>query len=116
MDDLDATLLNCFGFESFRSGQREGIERILRGASSIVIIPTGALQSERSPSFMTHNAHLGSGKSLCYQLPAYLLKKSGIALVVCPLISLMQDQLNTMPSCLSAATLHSSQSVRAGCN
>lgn len=70
--------LKNFGYDSFRLGQEEAIMRILTGLSSLVMLSTGA------------------GKSLCYQLPAYLYaKKHGpcIALVVSPLVSLMDDQV-----------------------
>lgn len=70
MNDL---LKEYFGFTSFREGQEEVIERILAGKSSLAVFPTG------------------SGKSLCYQLPALLLE--GVTLVVSPLIALMKDQV-----------------------
>lgn len=61
-----------FGIKRLKSGQREIIETILHGQSTLGIMPTGA------------------GKSLCYQLPALFLPKATV--VVSPLISLMQDQ------------------------
>src|SRR4051812_45083467 len=61
-----------FGVEHFRPGQRELISSALSGRDSLGILPTGA------------------GKSLCYQLPALLLR--GTVVVVSPLIALMQDQ------------------------
>ncbi|MEN3930061.1 DNA helicase RecQ [Microvirga sp. W0021] len=67
-------LLNdIFGFENFRSGQKEIIDTIISGADVLAIMPTGA------------------GKSLCYQLPA--LMRSGLTIVVSPLIALMRDQV-----------------------
>ncbi len=71
---IDDTLRAVFGFTDFREGQREVIERILAGDSALAVFPTG------------------SGKSLCYQLPA--LHLDGLTLVVSPLIALMKDQLD----------------------
>ncbi|HSJ38499.1 MAG TPA: ATP-dependent DNA helicase RecQ [Planococcus sp. (in: firmicutes)] len=71
--DLEKTLLNTYGFSSFRPGQKEVIEKILSGQDVIALLPTGM------------------GKSMCYQLPAHLLE--GSVLIVSPLLSLMQDQV-----------------------
>ncbi len=76
MDQLDARLIELFGFESFRPGQREVIERVLQGRHTLAVLPTG------------------SGKSLCYQLTAQMLP--GVTLVVSPLIALMQDQIEAL--------------------
>ncbi|MDZ7835356.1 MAG: RecQ family ATP-dependent DNA helicase [Alkalibacterium sp.] len=65
-----------FGFTSFRPGQKEAIEAALTGQHSLVMLPTG------------------TGKSLCYQLPSYFMK--GATLIVSPLLSLMEDQVETM--------------------
>ena len=70
--DLTAELGRLFGFDEFRPGQREAIDGTLSGRDVLAIMPTG------------------SGKSLCYQLPALL--GEGVTLVVSPLIALMQDQ------------------------
>lgn len=90
--DKDAifSALKKFGYNSFRPGQEEGITRILKGESSLVLLSTG------------------SGKSLIYQLPAYLYgeKKGCITIVVSPLVSLMEDQVTGLPSFLKAAALH----------
>lgn len=72
--NLETHLQNTFGFESFKKGQQETISKVLEGKSAAAIFPTG------------------SGKSLCYQLPA--LQLPGITLVVSPLLSLMKDQLD----------------------
>lgn len=65
-----------FGHDAFRPGQEEVVGRILSGSSAAAIFPTGA------------------GKSLCYQLPAVVLPH--VTLVVSPLLSLMQDQLDAL--------------------
>ena len=76
MGDLQSTLQQTFGFDSFRPGQREVIEHLMAGRSAAAVFPTG------------------SGKSLCYQLPALLLP--GLTLVVSPLIALMKDQIDAL--------------------
>ena len=70
------SLREHFGFDEFREGQREVIAAILEGKDAVVVMPTG------------------SGKSLCYQLPAMMLQ--GATLVVSPLISLMKDQVDAL--------------------
>lgn len=70
------TLKDQFGFDAFRSGQEEVITTLLSGESAAAIFPTG------------------SGKSLCYQLPALLLP--GLTLVISPLIALMKDQIDSL--------------------
>ena len=82
--------LKKFGHSSFRPGQEEGVKRILQGESSLVLLATG------------------SGKSLIYQLPAYLYaeKYNALTVVVSPLVSLMEDQVTGLPSFLRAAALH----------
>lgn len=78
-------------YSSFRPNQKETIKRILFGRSTLFISPTG------------------SGKSLCYQLPAllYWRYRKYITIVVSPLISLMEDQLMNIPAALRAVSLHS---------
>jgi ATP-dependent DNA helicase RecQ len=74
--DLDAALREHFGFPGFRPGQREACEAALAGRDVLVVMPTG------------------SGKSLCYQLPA--LVREGLTIVVSPLVSLMADQVQAL--------------------
>ena len=73
---IQKTLKTVFGFQRLRPGQLEVVERVLQGASTLAVMPTGA------------------GKSLCYQLPALLLP--GTTVVVSPLVSLMKDQCDTL--------------------
>lgn len=88
--------LHMFGHKSFRTGQEKVVMRILSGQSTLVTLSTG------------------SGKSLCYQLPAYLYAQhfGCITLVISPLVSLMDDQVMGVPSFLSAACLHTNQTPK----
>ena len=76
--DALTSLRQHFGFDNFREGQREVIDAILAGKDAVVVMPTG------------------SGKSLCYQLPALML--DGATVVVSPLIALMKDQVDALVS------------------
>jgi ATP-dependent DNA helicase RecQ len=73
MDPREA-LRTVFGFDDFRPGQREAVDAAVAGRDLLVVMPTGA------------------GKSLCYQLPA--LMRDDLTIVVSPLVSLMQDQVD----------------------
>lgn len=87
-------VLKMFGHKDFRKGQEKAVMRILSGQSTLVTLSTG------------------SGKSLCYQLPAYLYSKhkGSITLVISPLVSLMEDQVYGIPGFLRAFCLHTGQS------
>lgn len=74
MDQAHDKLAEVFGFDRFRPGQQQVISHLLKGQSSVAIFPTG------------------SGKSLCYQLPALLI--DGLTVVISPLIALMKDQID----------------------
>jgi ATP-dependent DNA helicase RecQ len=92
IDDALISLRRHFGFDSFRAGQSEVINAILEGKDAVVVMPTG------------------SGKSLCYQLPAMML--SGATLVVSPLIALMKDQVDALRARgLPATFINSSISI-----
>lgn len=87
---IEQTLQRVFGFDSLRNGQKQVIDKVLEGRSAAAIFPTG------------------SGKSLCYQLPA--LELPHLTLVISPLLALMKDQLSFLHSKgISAASIDSSQ-------
>ena len=82
-------LNSVFGYAAFRGDQQAIIERISNGSDALVLMPTGG------------------GKSLCYQIPALI--RSGTAIVVSPLIALMQDQVEALHQLgIEAAFLNSS--------
>jgi ATP-dependent DNA helicase RecQ len=87
--DAQNLLRTVFGFAEFRAGQTEIIETILDGRDVLAVMPTG------------------SGKSLCYQLPA--LMRDGLTVVVSPLIALMRNQVAQLRGYgIAAASLNSS--------
>ena len=82
-------LKTVYGYDEFRGQQQVAIDRALKGQDSLVLMPTGG------------------GKSVCYQVPAQLLE--GTALIVSPLIALMQDQVSALHELgVPAAFLNSS--------
>jgi ATP-dependent DNA helicase RecQ len=88
-ETLEQALKHYFGYDEFRSSQREIVTTALANRDLLVIMPTGG------------------GKSLCFQLPALL--KQGITIVVSPLIALMQDQVQQLAdNGISATFLNSS--------
>jgi ATP-dependent DNA helicase RecQ len=87
-EDLSALFRSVFGFEVFRANQEEVCRAAVAGRDLLLVMPTG------------------SGKSLCYQLPA--LARGGTALVISPLIALMEDQAaKLMALGLRVARIHS---------
>ena len=83
--------LQIFGLTQFRPGQRDVIETIVGGSDCMCVMPTGG------------------GKSLCYQLPSVI--RSGLTIVVSPLIALMKDQVDGLARHgISAALINSTLS------
>ena len=84
-------LRDTFGYDSFRPGQEEIVDCLIAGRNVLAVMPTG------------------SGKSLCYQVPA--LAKGGLAIVVSPLVALMQDQVAALKLAgVAAETINSAAS------
>src|SRR6476469_6916713 len=91
--DLQRRLREHFGFRRFRPGQQRAIEAAMEGRDTIVVMPTG------------------SGKSVCFQLPALALE--GTTVVVSPLIALMKDQADALRGRgISVAEFNSTLSAR----
>ena len=87
--NASALLHSVFGFNAFRPGQEEIVDAVLAGENVLAVMPTG------------------SGKSLCYQLPAIV--RPGLTLVVSPLIALMRDQVRALTAAgVAAGSLNSS--------
>jgi len=83
-------LKDIFGYDSFRPGQAEIVETLLGGEHTLAVMPTG------------------SGKSLCFQIPALL--KGGLTIVVSPLVALMEDQVAALKLAgVAADTINSSR-------
>jgi ATP-dependent DNA helicase RecQ len=91
LDRARETLTRTFGFQQFRPGQAEILQSVLHGEDVLAVMPTG------------------SGKSLCYQLPAAL--EPGLTIVVSPLIALMRDQVMQLRALgIAAESLNSGNS------
>lgn len=89
--NLQSILAKVFGYTTFRVGQQQVIEAVQAGRDALVLMPTGG------------------GKSLCYQLPA--IQGTGLTVVISPLISLMQDQVEALQAMgVAAAALHNGMS------
>ncbi|MFZ9947348.1 MAG: RecQ family ATP-dependent DNA helicase, partial [Vulcanococcus sp.] len=87
-NDPLAVLQRVFGYTSFRGPQEAIVRHVIGGGSGLVLMPTGG------------------GKSLCYQVPA--LCRPGLAVVISPLIALMQDQVEALQQLgIAAGALHS---------
>ncbi len=92
MNRAQAILQSTFGYDQFRHSQQDVIQELLNGKDAFVLMPTGG------------------GKSLCYQIPALVLE--GTAIVISPLIALMQDQVDALQQLgIKAAFLNSSLSM-----
>ena len=88
--DAAAVLSRVFGYDAFRGEQREIVDHVIGGGDALVLMSTG------------------SGKSLCYQIPA--LVRDGVGVVVSPLIALMQDQVDALTAIgVRAGFLNSTQ-------
>ncbi|MEV0723004.1 DNA helicase RecQ [Micromonospora purpureochromogenes] len=93
-EDALRVLRRVFGYDAFRGFQREVIDHLVAGGDALVLMPTGG------------------GKSLCYQIPA--LVREGVAVVVSPLIALMQDQVDALTAVgVRAGFLNSTQDLEA---
>ena len=92
-DPRHRILKSVFGFDAFRPGQETVIDALLEGRHVLTVMPTG------------------SGKSLCFQVPALIL--GGLTIVVSPLIALIQDQVAALRLAgVSAETINSGQSTK----
>src|SRR6267154_872719 len=88
LSSAHALLHSVFGFSAFRPGQEEIVRAVLEGESVLAVMPTG------------------SGKSLCYQLPAIV--RPGLTVVISPLIALMRDQVRALAAAgVAAGSLNS---------
>jgi ATP-dependent DNA helicase RecQ len=90
LDPKRQVLKDIFGFDDFRAGQEQAVDALIEGRNILTVMPTG------------------SGKSLCFQIPA--LVRGGLAIVVSPLVALMRDQVCALRLAgVAADTINSSQ-------
>src|SRR6201996_9746787 len=94
LSNAHALLHSVFGFNTFRPGQEEIVRAVFEGENVLAVMPTG------------------SGKSLCYQLPA--IARPGLTLVVSPLIALMRDQVRALTAARGVAGRLQSRNEPAG--
>ncbi len=93
MEKARSFMERVFGFHHFRPGQEEILESVLDDSDTLAIMPTGG------------------GKSLCYQIPAFI--RPGITLVISPLIALMKDQVDALRVLdLPVTTIHSMMGIK----
>ncbi|MEH1170125.1 DNA helicase RecQ [Micromonospora sp. CPCC 205539] len=93
-EDALRVLRRVFGYDAFRGTQQQVIDHLVAGGDALVLMPTGG------------------GKSLCYQIPALI--RDGVAVVVSPLIALMQDQVDALTAVgVRAGFLNSTQDLNA---
>src|SRR5215470_16762570 len=89
-DPKREVLKRVFGFDDFRPGQERVVDALLAGRNVLAVMPTG------------------SGKSLCFQVPALVM--GGLTIVVSPLLALMQDQVQALRLAgVAADAINSSQ-------
>ncbi|MFI7573247.1 DNA helicase RecQ [Micromonospora sp. NPDC049497] len=94
ISEAERVLSRVFGYDAFRGFQQEVVDHVVAGGDALVLMPTGG------------------GKSLCYQIPA--LVRDGVAVVVSPLIALMQDQVDALTAVgARAGFLNSTQDLTA---
>jgi ATP-dependent DNA helicase RecQ len=90
-DEKRDVLKDVFGFDDFRPGQEQAIDALFSGGHVLAVMPTG------------------SGKSLCYQIPALVM--GGLTIVISPLVALMQDQVAALRLAgVAAESINSSRS------
>ncbi|GAA4577514.1 DNA helicase RecQ [Micromonospora coerulea] len=91
-EDAGQVLRRVFGYDAFRGFQQQVVDHVVAGGDALVLMPTGG------------------GKSLCYQIPA--LVRDGVAVVISPLIALMQDQVDALTAVgVRAGFLNSTQDL-----
>jgi ATP-dependent DNA helicase RecQ len=93
--ELLEAMSSMFGFDYFRAAQAEIMACVRRGEDVLAVLPTGA------------------GKSLCYQLPAFM-DEGGVTLVISPLIALMKDQVDGLPPALQEEAIALNSSLDGG--